>query len=144
MTDEFYSGNWEGNYSYGAEYSEGRRKIKVGFHIKMILQDGVLSGTCEELLITKVHMGRPAVLSGVIDGHHINFTKQYAYFFEFNEFGDMEFDKSRPSHTIHYTGIFHPITGVFSGNWKIEDLSEEDRGSADFFSGSWEMWKVGQ
>lgn len=140
MTDEFYSGNWEGYYSYGAGYNEARRKVKVGFFIKMVFENDVLSGTCEEL-ITKVHMGQPAVLSGKIDGHKIHFIKQYPYFFEFNGRGDIEINKTRASHPIYYTGAFDQVMGLFTGDWKIEHPSAED-GGGDLFSGSWEMWKI--
>ncbi|MBN9381422.1 MAG: hypothetical protein J0H74_11685 [Chitinophagaceae bacterium] len=138
MTDEFYSGNWEGYYSYGPGYNEARQKIKVGFFIKMVLQEEVLSGTCEEL-ITKVHMGQPAVLSGKIDGSKIHFIKQYPYFFEFNGRGDIEINKSRVSHPIYYTGTFDQVLGIFTGEWKIGSPSG---GDGDPFSGNWEMWKI--
>ena len=140
MTDEFYSGNWEGYYSYGAGYSEARRKVKVGFHIKMVLQNDVLSGTCEEL-ITRVHMGQPAVLSGRIDGGRIHFVKQYRYFFEFNGRGDIEISRSRTSHPVCYTGTFDQVMKIFTGDWKIGHPSGMD-GESDPFSGSWEMWKI--
>lgn len=106
----------------------------------MVLQNDVLIGTCEEL-ITRVHMGQPAVLSGRIDGGKIHFIKQYRYFFEFNGRGDIEISKSRASHPVCYTGTFDEVMKIFTGDWKIEHPSGRD-GEVDLFSGSWEMWKI--
>ena len=107
----------------------------------MSFQGDVLNGTCEEF-ITKVHMGRSAVLSGRMDGDKIWFVKQYPCFFEFDEHEGIHLDRSRDAYPVHYTGTFHPTLGVFSGDWRISRPSEEGRAESDPFSGSWEMWKI--
>jgi hypothetical protein len=143
MTDEFYSGNWEGYYSHGEQYSEERRKTKVGFYVKIVLDNGVLNGTCEEY-ITKVHMSGPAILTGSIDGGTIRFVKQYPYYYEVDEQNKILVDKSRGSFPIHYSGSFDQSTHSFVGIWGIEPIPGKnmDRGDAYLFSGSWTMAKV--
>jgi hypothetical protein len=143
MTDKFYSGNWEGHYTYGHEYPAERRKIKVGFFVKMVLCDGSLSGTCEEY-VTKVHMDRPATLTGIIDGSRINFVKQYACYFEVGEERELIVYPSRPSYEIRYSGTFNPVSRIFSGGWEIAVAPEGgiDGDPVHRFSGNWEMRKV--
>jgi hypothetical protein len=143
MTDKLYSGNWEGHYSYGYGYSEERRKIKVGFYVKMVLSDGLLNGTCEEY-VTKVHMNESARLTGFIEGNRISFVKQYACHFEVGEDRNIKVYPSRPSPMIQYSGTYNPVSGIFSGEWMIEVVSKGRFGKDRVckFSGRWEMRKV--
>lgn len=152
MSDEFFSGKWEGFYEHGEQYSEDRRKIKVGFQVKMVLKDGMLSGTCEEY-ITRVHMGKPAILIGFIEGTHISFVKQYPYAYDVDKDREITIDKTRPGLPVQYTGIFEPVNSSFYGDWKIEAIKGKDEtwegfpenseeGLIHSFTGNWEMRKI--
>jgi hypothetical protein len=134
MTDEFFSGRWEGYYAHGEQYSEDRRKIKVGFHVKMVLKEGMLSGICEEY-ITRVHMGKPATLIGFIEGSHISFVKQYPYAYNVDEDRQITVDKTRPGLPVQYTGVFEPANSTFYGDWKIEAVRGENE--------TWEFFREG-
>jgi hypothetical protein len=143
MMDDLYAGTWEGYYSYGEGYEEERRRIKVGFFIKMTLDGGILTGTCEEY-VTKVLMKQPATLNGVIDGLSIRFFKVYPFYFEINEQREISVDKSKAGLTVHYSGSYDPNNKTFSGKWGIEPVPgmDEDADGAYLYSGNWTMVKA--
>jgi len=142
MTDDFFTGEWEGYYIYGKGYSAQRRKIKVGFYLKMSLKNGVLNGTVEEY-VTKVHLKQPAKLSGSMEGQHISFTKQYPCYFEIDVDRNVNIDKDRTAHPVHYSGKFDPVTNTFSGDWELRLPSGDSLDEAPArYGGSWGMRKV--
>ncbi|MBN8853128.1 MAG: hypothetical protein BGO55_13660 [Sphingobacteriales bacterium 50-39] len=143
MADKFYSGSWEGYYSHGAGYDEERQKIKVGFYVKMVLHNGILTGTCEEY-VTKVHMWKAATLTGSIEGELIRFVKQYPYYYEIDEQNNIQIDRTRAADQVHYWGSFDRVIRAFSGTWGIDQLPGTDGWEENdyLFSGSWSMTRA--
>jgi len=143
MTDEFYTGSWEGSYSYGSGYGKNLAGTKESFLVEIVLKDGVLSGSCTDRL-TRERMGAPAVLTGFIEGTLISFIKKYVYNVLVNEKGEEVIDKAKKPHEVHYTGSFDPVANSFSGDWDIEVVLEKgiDGDVLQISSGTWELRKA--
>ncbi len=143
MTDARFSGKWEGHYAHGRQYSEERQKERIGFFVDMTVEDGILNGICEEY-VTKVHMKKPAVLTGFIEGNVINFIKKYPFHYSVDENKVIEVDFSSTSHSVHYSGVYDPASGLLSGEWKIGVTVDGNiHGESNYLiTGTWQMRKI--
>ena len=77
MTDEFYTGNWEGRYIYGRSYKRQGGK-QVDFKVELTVKDGVLSGQASEE-VTEKYMGAPATISGFIEDGMISMSSSILF-----------------------------------------------------------------
>jgi len=141
MTDEFYTGDWEGHYVYGRTTYKRLGGKLVDFKVKLTVKDGVLSGQATEE-VTEKYMGAPAVVSGFIEGGMISMIKQYPFRYTSNEEGEIMIDRSRPHVPIHYTGYFDPQSNSFSGEWEIQKVIDQE--TLYISKGTWEMRKKGR
>lgn len=143
MTDKLFSGKWEGHYSLGMQYPEQRQKDRVGFFAEISVGEGVLSGICEEY-ITKVHLKKPAKLAGFIDGNLVTFVKRYSCYYFVDDEKKIRIDFSRPAHPIYYSGIYDVVSGIVSGEWKIEISPESEIADevVPLSTGTWQMRKI--
>lgn len=144
MTDLQFSGKWEGVYAQWKQYTEEKQeKEEVVFIADITVEDGILSGTSEEQ-VTRELMGRPATLSGFVEGDVISFIKQYPYYYYLGDDGEIKVDVSREHPPVHYSGMFDAATGIFSGEWEIEVyLDREEYGDDPYLlRGGWELKKI--
>jgi len=142
MTDEFYTGEWQGYYIYGGTQRR-RAGQQVEFKVELTVEDGVLSGQATEE-VTETYMGAPAAISGFIEGSMISMIKQYPFYYRTGENGDVQVDRNRQHPPIHYTGYYNEGTRSFSGEWVIGTVGETDfwgNSSIRVSSGTWEMKK---
>lgn len=143
MTDSQFTGRWEGFYSYGSGNVPNSDDAKIGFVAEMFLKDGAMTGTCEES-VTREQMKKPAVLTGFIEGNWISFIKKYPFHFQIAKDGSVLTDPKKPSHSIHYSGLFDPVLGRWQGDWEIDTFVQDNfNGNPNTrMKGRWEMWKI--
>lgn len=141
MSDIFFSGNWEGEYTYEENYFQDRRDICVAFSIAMEVKDGLVKGHCID-----DEMGggaaNPAIIEGFIEGNFISFLKRYDHFWYVEENNKVTHVPSVPSHEVHYSGFFEE--DLFVGKWEItQQYIDGDGFSHELaFFGTWTMKKA--
>jgi hypothetical protein len=143
MTAIQFSGKWEGHYAYGPQYPVERQKERIGFFADLTVEEGILKGFCEEY-VTKVHMKKPAMLDGFIEENAISFVKKYPFYYSVDENKEISVDFTRPSHSVRYSGLYDPVSGLLSGEWEIEAARDGDACGepAYLVTGTWQMRKV--
>ena len=72
MNDTFFSGNWEGEYTYEENYFQDQRDICVAFSIAMEVKDGLVKGHCIDDE-KGAGAANPAIIEGFIEGNFISF-----------------------------------------------------------------------
>jgi len=141
MSDTFFSGHWQGEYTYGHGYPKNYIGKSVSFDISMTLTDGVLKGTCTDDK-EKVPVSKPAIMDGFIEGNFISFIKQYAHAWEIEADGTVIEHENQPSHEIHYTGTYD--TDGFTGDWEIAMTYVYPNGVLQEYlvGGTWSMKRI--
>ena len=138
MSNDLFTGKWNGQYTLGDTYSEDMKGISRPFSIDMTYLDGIISGTCVDEGIENIFT-EPATINGFIEDNFISFIKKYPCHWETDDKGNIRKDLELPSLEIHYSGQFDQ--NMFRGNWEMEMLFKDDNGY-DFeyvFTGTWTM-----
>ncbi len=139
-SDDFYTGNWVGQYTYGKGYSAKQRRNHIPFTIQMQLTDGVLHGTCIEDGLANT-FDEPAIIDGHIQGDNISFIKTYPSNLVIDKDGKTTAITGKPSQKIIYAGAF--IDNEFAGKWEIKSIQQDKDGALydHLLTGTWTMKK---
>ncbi len=132
--------NWIGFYKYNVEgYTAIVLEKIINFRLFIINNEGIISGYCEDDETINA-MGK-STINGFIEGSVISFIKQYPFYYEINETGDLLFNKLKKHPPIHYSGEYDLANKKFIGTWEIEIPLQEgiDSNEIYLFSGYWEM-----
>jgi hypothetical protein len=113
---DYFSGSWQGHYTYGDGYGESIKGRRTNFFLLMKVNNGEIKGISID---EDKQEETPATVDGFISGMFINFLLQYPIGYTFDENDVIKKDESKP-HVISYTGIFDTLTESFKGTWNIE------------------------
>jgi len=125
--DQYFSGTWQGEYSYGEGYRDlVRGKIEV-FTLDLSLTNGEIKGACID---GNKQSDQPATIRGFLFDTFIGFIKEYPFRYVFDDKGETQKEVSKQSNNISYSGLYDPLTDTFKGIWRIENKK---------FWGEWKM-----
>lgn len=128
--DEYFSGEWEGQYTYGNGYPESVKGKSEQFVIKLRLVNGAIQGICTDA-------NKPPEEAGSIEGFlsytFIAFIKKYPVRYFLDENGNAKKDETRKPSNLEYAGLYDPLTDSFKGIWRIENKNNW---------GEWSMKRV--
>lgn len=141
MSDDFFSGQWTGEYWYSTDYPGLKERAPIPFVINMTLQDGVLKGDCVDDE-TKHFFVKPAIIDGTISNNTISFKKIYPHFWDHDENNKLRFLPKLPARLILYTGQFE--NGQFKGDWEVSSVFTDETGEIFEYRGRgfWQMKKA--
>ena len=141
MSDLLYIGQWQGFIRYGPEYGEvvGNSEAEFRMFIETIA-DGQFTGRAIDWQGMGAN-GETSTVKGFVDGHIINFIKEYPYLLQMDEWGNCYTDTSVPGHTVTYEGRYDAAANCFFGTWEIAVETGMIGGSIieDISTGTWHM-----
>ena len=141
MSDLLYIGQWQGYFSYGAEYGEIIHGQEVEFRLFIEeYSDGQFSGRVIDWDGLGAN-GETSYVKGFISADFINFVKQYPKNYVLDEWGNESVGEDRLVQSVTYEGKFDHRNKSFAGSWEIT-LSGEQVGEfliEEVTTGEWRM-----
>ncbi len=136
------TGTWKGFYTYGPEYGNNLYNEKCWFMFFITKDDEQFEGTSVDYDGVGAELQK-ATIKGFVENAFINFTKQYPFFYQIDEQGNIINDETRSHPEIHYSGSFDEKLNQFSGEWEMVEKTESDSGGDLEYlnTGKWEMKK---
>lgn len=117
--DVFFSGEWQGRYSYGDGYAEKVKGNGDGFILEMNLANGgIMTGVCYD---GNKRSEKKASINGFIMDLFIGFVKTYPGTNVIDENGVTTNNISTKSYSVIYSGLYDSFTDSFKGVWRIEN-----------------------
>jgi hypothetical protein len=116
--DQYFSGQWDGEYSYGDGYSEKVKGTKENFTLNLTVTDGELKGVCID---QNKQSDEPAVIQGFLFGTFIGFIKEYPVRYVIDDQGITHKRTAKSPFNIAYSGLYDVLTDSFKGVWTIKN-----------------------
>jgi hypothetical protein len=129
--DQYFSGEWLGQYTYGEGYQNSLQGKSEGFTIAISLTDGAIKGTCTD---GNKQTDNPSIIEGFLFDPFIGFIKKYPFTYIIDKNGLTHKDTSKPANNITYSGLYDPLSDSFKGIWRIENKK---------YWGEWTMKRKG-
>ena len=125
--DDYFSGQWQGEYSYGDGYKDSIKDTTEVFTLNLQLSNIDLTGTC----VDGDKLGdQPATIRGFLIHSFIGFTKEYPIRYVLDEKGIAQTKRTGKPTTVIYSGLYDPLTDSFKGIWRVDNKN---------FWGAWTM-----
>ena len=125
--DKYFSGEWQGQFSYGDGYQDLMKGKTEEFILNLSLTNGEIKGSCVD---GNKQSDEPANINGFLIDTFIGFIKKYPFKYVLDEKGLTQKDISKQSNNIAYSGLYDSLTDSFKGIWRIENRK---------FWGAWTM-----
>src|ERR1700727_514197 len=110
-SDKGFSGKWQGQYTYGANYGPKRKGISVPFTVLLQVEgSGKVTGECLDDGYAD-QIDAKAVIEGMLINGQIEFVKKYRYYWQTGEDGKARENERRKGQEVHYAGAYNH--GVF-------------------------------
>jgi hypothetical protein len=116
--DKYFSGEWQGQFSYGDGYKDFMRGKTEEFILKLSLQNCEIKGFCID---GNKQSDEPAHITGFLFNPFIGFIKKYPFKYVLDEKGATQKDTSKQSIDIAYSGLYDQLTDSFKGIWQIQN-----------------------
>ena len=133
------SGQWQGHYSYGSQYSNAVQQNIVTFIADIVADKNSFKGS-----ITEDEAGIPEIarIEGTIERERILFTKTYQNLYSIDHTGNTFIEKG-PQY-VKYTGRYDKSKNRFTGFWEIDIAYtfEDGRVRNHTSRGHWEMSRI--
>jgi hypothetical protein len=135
---------WKGSYTLGKSYSKGLAGKTVNFVMILKIDNGKISGYCQDIGEIEDAFDKPAVIEGSLNQGKIVFTKKYPGMLVVDEENYYAFPDS-PSSEITYKGVlktnFFSRKKHFKGTWdlKAKFLNEDNEEITSEHEGTWLM-----
>lgn len=125
--DKYFSGEWQGQFSYGDGYQNSVKGKSEEFILTISLTNGEIKGICID---GNKQSDEPASITGFLIDTFIGFIKKYPFKYVLDKNGLTQKETSKQASYIAYSGLYDPFSDSFKGIWRIEDKN---------FWGEWTM-----
>ncbi len=133
------TGQWQGVYGYGSQYSNSVQQKTVTFIVDIIADKNSFKGSIKE---DETGIAEIAQIEGTLDRERILFTKTYQNRYSVDHSGKTYIEEG-PQY-VKYTGKYDRSKNKFVGFWEITVAYTFEDGKVRNYTsrGNWEMTRI--